>query len=279
MAISQSDTRWVKKKGQAGYVERISTGKRVTGKVNMVEGTKTNQSGTTATYKKGRNADWGKPDAAGGGVKPGKPAAKKPTPSGTGRVSPRAGKNSSGTSNFNGSQTAKPATTPATTKTGGVGIPGPMGKQPSAAKQKSQAKRQTAANQVARNSGQVPSAAYGSKAPSASRLMGKRGSFDMTPSKKPFVGGTGGGDFSKKTPKKSIAGASGKGKAGTYSKASVRGAVETVRGAEQRVARGAGRVEANVAKKVSGVERQAATVARKAKRRVSRGARRVISGE
>lgn len=33
--IPQSDTRWVKKPGKAGYVEQISTGKRVTGKIAL----------------------------------------------------------------------------------------------------------------------------------------------------------------------------------------------------------------------------------------------------
>lgn len=61
--ISQSDTRWVKVKRNAagkkiggGYVEQISTGKKVTGKVKIesVGSTAYNSQGI-ATYKKGRN--------------------------------------------------------------------------------------------------------------------------------------------------------------------------------------------------------------------------------
>lgn len=53
--ISQSDTRWVKKPGQRGYVEQISTGKRVTGKVKLSTDTTTGKAGQTRTYSKGRD--------------------------------------------------------------------------------------------------------------------------------------------------------------------------------------------------------------------------------
>jgi len=53
--ISQSDTRWVKKSGKRGYVEQISTGKRVTGKVNLVADTTKGKAGQTRTYSKGRD--------------------------------------------------------------------------------------------------------------------------------------------------------------------------------------------------------------------------------
>lgn len=64
--ISQSDTRWVKPKGKPGYVEQISTGKRVTGKVAVVKSTATNRAGSTASYAKGKNKDWGKTPGRGG---------------------------------------------------------------------------------------------------------------------------------------------------------------------------------------------------------------------
>lgn len=58
--ISQSDTRWVKKPGKAGYVEQISTGKKVTGKIAL--STTIGQGGKTinnvrgvSDYSKGRN--------------------------------------------------------------------------------------------------------------------------------------------------------------------------------------------------------------------------------
>jgi len=88
--ISQSDTRWVKKPGKAGYVEQISTGKKVTGKIAL--STTIGQGGKTinnvrgvADYSKGRNvtnmpkySDKAKPkspsDGGGGSMTP---AAKK----------------------------------------------------------------------------------------------------------------------------------------------------------------------------------------------------------
>ena len=53
--ISQSDTRWVKKPGKAGYDEQISTGKKVTGKVNIVENGSTTNVGGVADYRRGKN--------------------------------------------------------------------------------------------------------------------------------------------------------------------------------------------------------------------------------
>lgn len=52
-AISQSDTRWVKKPGQAGFVQQISTGKKVTGKVALVADTTKGKAGQVRTYSKG----------------------------------------------------------------------------------------------------------------------------------------------------------------------------------------------------------------------------------
>ena len=51
--ISQSDTRWVKKEGKRGYVEQVSTGKRVTGRVALVKDTTKGKAGTTQRYKAG----------------------------------------------------------------------------------------------------------------------------------------------------------------------------------------------------------------------------------
>lgn len=51
--ISQSDTRWVKKDGKRGYVEQVSTGKRVTGRVALVKNTTKGKAGTTQRYKAG----------------------------------------------------------------------------------------------------------------------------------------------------------------------------------------------------------------------------------
>ena len=51
--ISQSDTRWVKKEGKRGYVEQVSTGKRVTGRVALVKNTTKGKAGTTQRYKAG----------------------------------------------------------------------------------------------------------------------------------------------------------------------------------------------------------------------------------
>ena len=53
--ISQSDTKWVKKPGQAGYVVQISTGKRVNGKVAVVAKGSTAAKKGVATYAKGKN--------------------------------------------------------------------------------------------------------------------------------------------------------------------------------------------------------------------------------
>lgn len=53
--ISQSDTKWVKKPGQAGYVVQISTGKRVNGKVAVVAKGSTTAKKGVATYAKGKN--------------------------------------------------------------------------------------------------------------------------------------------------------------------------------------------------------------------------------
>lgn len=58
--ISQSDTRWVKKAGQRGYVEQISTGKRVTGKVTLVSDTTKGKAGQTRVYKGGKDVTKGK---------------------------------------------------------------------------------------------------------------------------------------------------------------------------------------------------------------------------
>lgn len=68
--ISQSDTKWVKKPGQRGYVVQISTGKRVTGKVKLVKGTTKGSAGQTQRYSKGVGKNL--PAAnAGGGQRPG----------------------------------------------------------------------------------------------------------------------------------------------------------------------------------------------------------------
>jgi hypothetical protein len=53
--ISQSDTKWVKKPGQRGYVVQISTGKRVNGKVAIVAKGSTTAKKGVATYAKGKN--------------------------------------------------------------------------------------------------------------------------------------------------------------------------------------------------------------------------------
>lgn len=60
--ISQSDTRWVPPKKNAagkvirrGYVEQISTGKKVTGKVAIVKEGSTTNVGGIADYRRGRN--------------------------------------------------------------------------------------------------------------------------------------------------------------------------------------------------------------------------------
>ena len=72
--VSQSDTRWVKKTGKKGYVEQISTGKRVTGRVALVKDTTKGKAGSTQRYKKGTGLKQigAKPAAAGGGRKPGR---------------------------------------------------------------------------------------------------------------------------------------------------------------------------------------------------------------
>ena len=70
--ISQSDTRWVKRdgKGGGGYVEQISTGKKVSGKVNLVADSTKGKAGETRSYKAGRDVTGSKPDASGGGQMP-----------------------------------------------------------------------------------------------------------------------------------------------------------------------------------------------------------------
>ena len=66
--ISQSDTRWVKKEGKRGYVEQISTGKRVTGRVALVKDTTKGKAGTTQRYKAGTGLkQTGKAKPKGGG--------------------------------------------------------------------------------------------------------------------------------------------------------------------------------------------------------------------
>ena len=66
--ISQSDTRWVKKEGKRGYVEQVSTGKRVTGRVALVKDTTKGKAGTTQRYKAGTGLkQTGKAKPKGGG--------------------------------------------------------------------------------------------------------------------------------------------------------------------------------------------------------------------
>lgn len=82
--VSQSDTRWVKKTGKKGYVEQISTGKRVTGRVALVKDTTKGKAGSTQRYKKGTGLKQtgAKPAAAGGGRKPGRASTSSaPSPS------------------------------------------------------------------------------------------------------------------------------------------------------------------------------------------------------
>ena len=53
--ISQSNTKWVKKPGKAGYVIDTRTGKKLTGKVQIVKEGSTTNINNVATYKNGRN--------------------------------------------------------------------------------------------------------------------------------------------------------------------------------------------------------------------------------
>lgn len=237
--ISQSDTRWVKKKGQAGYVEQISTGKRVTGKVAITQGTKTNAAGTTASYKKGANADWGKPAAKGAGSPGGATPAKKPTPSGTGRVSPRAGNNSSGKSNFNGSQTATPK--PTTSKP-----------------TRTPAKKKSAAVAAGVANGQVPRP-YRSYTGGAASSAAK---------KSPFVGGAGGGTFAAPKKKPTISG-SGSASAGTRKSAdlSVAGARRGIGNVKKAVSG----VEKNIAKTANRGKKKAGKTAKSIADRIVNG--------
>lgn len=73
-SISQSDTRWVKKPGKKGYVEQISTGKKVTGNIKLVADTTKGKAGQTQRYVKGVGKNV-LAEAKGGGVRPGKPKA------------------------------------------------------------------------------------------------------------------------------------------------------------------------------------------------------------
>ena len=69
--ISQSDTRWVKKEGKRGYVEQVSTGKRVTGRVALVKNTTKGKAGTTQRYKAGiglKQTGKAKPKGGGNGT-------------------------------------------------------------------------------------------------------------------------------------------------------------------------------------------------------------------
>ena len=69
--ISQSDTRWVKKEGKRGYVEQVSTGKRVTGRVALVKDTTKGKAGTTQRYKAGiglKQTGKAKPKGGGNGT-------------------------------------------------------------------------------------------------------------------------------------------------------------------------------------------------------------------
>lgn len=85
--ISQSDTRWVKKEGKRGYVEQISTGKRVTGKVKLSADTTKGKAGETQRYKAGVGKK-ASPNAAGGGTTGGKPKSPSAGSSSTSRSNP-----------------------------------------------------------------------------------------------------------------------------------------------------------------------------------------------
>lgn len=92
--ISQSDTKWVKKPGKAGYVIDTRTGKKLTGKIQIVKEGSTTNINNVATYKNGRNVTLmgesgkKKPSATAGRKTPSKTVTppKKITPKAPGRT-------------------------------------------------------------------------------------------------------------------------------------------------------------------------------------------------
>ena len=112
--ISQSDTRWVKRPGKRGYVEQVSTGKRVTGKVKLVANTTKGKAGETQMYKKGV-AKKVTPMAKGAGVKPG-------TPGKSASAASRTGSTGSGMPRANPTPTANPVSARQQRKANNAGV-------------------------------------------------------------------------------------------------------------------------------------------------------------
>lgn len=81
MAIDQRYTKWVKKEGKRGYVVDTRTGKKVTGNVKLVADTTKGKAGEVQKYKAGVGRKV-QAQAAGAGVKPGRPKAPTARPQG-----------------------------------------------------------------------------------------------------------------------------------------------------------------------------------------------------